>query len=160
MKEKNVKTKTPNKKALGLTTKIFIALLAGAILGIVLCYLVPDSSFKKDVIIEAMNRSFKPLTKVEVASLLKSKSIGHAGYYLDQMLEEGSIVQVERMLYTTPQLAYKNIDLNIYINSINDILCEYLKPVEPSIFKEKLKISTILGLLLGLAGVLCLSIAI
>ena len=45
MKEKNVKTKTPNKKALGLTTKIFIALLAGAILGIVLCYLVPDSSF-------------------------------------------------------------------------------------------------------------------
>lgn len=28
MKEKNVKTKTPNKKALGLTTKIFIALLA------------------------------------------------------------------------------------------------------------------------------------
>ena len=33
MKEKNVKTKTPNKKALGLTTKIFIALLAGAILG-------------------------------------------------------------------------------------------------------------------------------
>ena len=54
MKEKNVKTKTPNKKALGLTTKIFIALLAGAILGIVLCYLVPDSSFKKDVIVEGI----------------------------------------------------------------------------------------------------------
>ena len=37
MKEKNVKAKAPNKKVLGLTTKIFIALLAGAILGIVLC---------------------------------------------------------------------------------------------------------------------------
>lgn len=49
MKEKNVKAKAPNKKVLGLTTKIFIALLAGAILGIVLCYLVPDSSFKKDM---------------------------------------------------------------------------------------------------------------
>ena len=35
MKEKNVKAKAPNKKVLGLTTKIFIALLAGAILGIV-----------------------------------------------------------------------------------------------------------------------------
>ena len=33
MKEKNVKAKAPNKKVLGLTTKIFIALLAGAILG-------------------------------------------------------------------------------------------------------------------------------
>ena len=52
MKEKNTKAKAPNKKAIGLTTKIFIALIAGAILGIVLCYLVPDSSFKKDVIIE------------------------------------------------------------------------------------------------------------
>ena len=32
MKNKNKKVKTSNKKALGLTTKIFIALLAGAIL--------------------------------------------------------------------------------------------------------------------------------
>ena len=38
MKEKNTQAKTPNKKAIGLTTKIFIALIAGAILGIVLCY--------------------------------------------------------------------------------------------------------------------------
>lgn len=37
---------------MGLTTKIFVALIAGAILGIILCYLVPDSSFKKDVIVE------------------------------------------------------------------------------------------------------------
>lgn len=95
---------------------------------------------QKNVIIEAMNRNPKPLTKVEVASLLKSKSIGHAGYYLDQMLEDGSIVQVERMLYTTPQLAYKSIDINMYINAINNILCEYFKPVEPSIFKEKLNL--------------------
>ncbi len=32
------------KKKMGLTTKIFIALIAGAIFGIILCYLVPDSS--------------------------------------------------------------------------------------------------------------------
>ena len=34
MKEKNTQAKTPNKKAIGLTTKIFIALIAGAILAI------------------------------------------------------------------------------------------------------------------------------
>ena len=39
MKEKNVKAKAPNKKVLGLTTKIFIALLAGAS---VLLKTVPD----------------------------------------------------------------------------------------------------------------------
>ena len=54
MKEKNIKEKTQQKKKMGLTTKIFVALIAGAILGIILCYLVPDSSFKKDVIVEGI----------------------------------------------------------------------------------------------------------
>ena len=74
MKEKNVKTKTPNKKAIGLTTKIFIALIAGAILGIVLCYLVPDSSFKKDVIVEGIlyviGQGFIRLMKMLVVPLV------------------------------------------------------------------------------------------
>ena len=55
MKEKNIKEKTQQKKKMGLTTKIFVALIAGAILGIILCYLVPDSSFKKDVIVEGID---------------------------------------------------------------------------------------------------------
>ena len=74
MKEKNVKAKAPNKKVLGLTTKIFIALLAGAILGIVLCYLVPDSSFKKDVIVEGVlyviGQGFIRLMKMLVVPLV------------------------------------------------------------------------------------------
>ena len=74
MKEKNTQAKTPNKKAIGLTTKIFIALIAGAILGIVLCYLVPDSSFKKDVIIEGVlyviGQGFIRLMKMLVVPLV------------------------------------------------------------------------------------------
>ena len=74
MKEKNINAKTPNKKAIGLTTKIFIALIAGAILGIILCYLVPDSSFKKDVIIEGIlyviGQGFIRLMKMLVVPLV------------------------------------------------------------------------------------------
>ena len=74
MKEKNIKAKAPNKKAIGLTTKIFIALIAGAILGIVLCYLVPDSSFKKDVIVEGVlyviGQGFIRLMKMLVVPLV------------------------------------------------------------------------------------------
>ena len=74
MKDKNVKEKTRQKKKLGLTTKIFIALLAGAVMGIILCYLVPDSSFKKDVIVEGVlyvvGQGFIRLMKMLVVPLV------------------------------------------------------------------------------------------
>ena len=38
-------------KKMGLTTRIFIALLAGVIFGVTLCYLVPDGSFKNDILV-------------------------------------------------------------------------------------------------------------
>jgi len=95
---------------------------------------------QKDVIVEAMNRSNRPLTKPEVANLIKSKSLSHAAFYLDDMMNEGKVVQVDRMLYTTPESAYKNIDTNAYVDAIENILRKHEKPVEPSIFKEDLNL--------------------
>ena len=46
--------KKGKKKKLGLTTKIFIALIAGAIFGVVLCYLVPSGHIKDDIIVEGV----------------------------------------------------------------------------------------------------------
>ena len=45
------KNANKEKKNLGLTTKIFIALIAGAAFGIILCYLVPDGYAKNDIIV-------------------------------------------------------------------------------------------------------------
>ena len=42
------------KKAIGLSTTIFISLLVGAVFGIILHYVVPDSDFKTNVIIEGI----------------------------------------------------------------------------------------------------------
>jgi len=96
---------------------------------------------QKDVIIEAMSRKEKPLTKPEIANVLKSKSLNHAAFYLDELIYSGQVVQVDRMLYTTPELAYKNINLSEYINGIDNLLHRYGKPVEPSIFREELNLS-------------------
>lgn len=93
---------------------------------------------QKDVIIEAMNNSEKPLTKPEIASLLKSKSLAHASFYLDSMIEQGTVVQVDRMLYTTPACAYKNIVIDDYLAALHTLLLYFAKPVEPSIFKAQL----------------------
>lgn len=95
---------------------------------------------QKEVIIQAMNRLGSPITKTEVANLLKSKSAGHAAFYLDQLIEEGRVVQIKHMLYTTPDIAYKNIDINSYIDAISSVLRDYDMPVEPSILKNELNL--------------------
>lgn len=93
---------------------------------------------QRDVIIQALLRNKKPMTKVEIASLLKSKSLGHASFYLDQMMNKQQIVQVDRMLYTLPELAYKDIDIMLFVNSIHAVLADEGRPVDPSVFEVKL----------------------
>ena len=52
--------KKEKKKKLGLTTKIFISLIAGAIFGVVLCYLVPSGHIKDDIIVEEIGNGWRP----------------------------------------------------------------------------------------------------
>ncbi|MGO4947156.1 dicarboxylate/amino acid:cation symporter [Blautia sp. Sow4_E7] len=69
-KEKNGK----EKKKISLTSMIFIALIAGAITGMVLHYLVPDGSIKNDVIVEGvlyvLGQGFIRLMKMLVVPLV------------------------------------------------------------------------------------------
>ena len=91
---------------------------------------------QKDVILQAMNTNKKPMTKPEIALLLKSKSLNHASLYLNEMINDKQVVQPERMLYTTPDIAYAEIDLPSYIDGIQDILFNEQRPVDPSIFQD------------------------
>ena len=70
--------------------------------------------------------------------MLKSKSLAHASFYLDDLIERGSVVQVDHMLYTTPACAYKNIVIDDYVAALHALLLHFGKPVEPSIFKAQL----------------------
>lgn len=66
--------KSEKKKPMGLTTKIFIALIAGAVFGIILCYAVPSSSIKDDVIVNGIlhviGQGFIRLMKMLVVPLV------------------------------------------------------------------------------------------
>lgn len=89
-----------------------------------------------DVIIEYMNNNARLLTKTDTANLLKSKSLNHAAFYIDKMMKSGQVVQVDRMLYTTPEVAYKNINIPDYLSAIHQILSQAGKPVEAGVFQE------------------------
>ena len=66
--------KTEKAKKIGLMTKIFIALIAGAIFGIILCYLVPSGHVRDDIIVEGIlyviGQGFIRLMKMLVVPLV------------------------------------------------------------------------------------------
>lgn len=66
--------KAKEKKKIGLTTKIFISLILGAIFGIILCYMVPSSHIKDDIIVEGVlyviGQGFIRLMKMLVVPLV------------------------------------------------------------------------------------------
>lgn len=72
--EKKQKKEKKEKKKLGLTTQVFIGLFAGLILGVFLCYAVPDSHIKTDIIVEGIlyviGQGFIRLMKMLVVPLV------------------------------------------------------------------------------------------
>jgi hypothetical protein len=91
-----------------------------------------------DVILGAMKEKRSPMTKAEVANLLKSNSISHAGFYLDGLMKEGKVVQAERMFYTVPEIAYKDVDVKSMMMRIKQLLEVEGRPVHHSVFKSAL----------------------
>lgn len=97
-----------------------------------------DLFSQKRVILMAMQQAQGPLTCNEVAQLLKSRSSAHAKFYLKQLMDASEVVQVEHKLYTTPEQAYKNIDLEAMRHSVASVLRRHEKPVDPSIIQQEL----------------------
>ncbi|VVN66585.1 hypothetical protein PS726_00132 [Pseudomonas fluorescens] len=95
---------------------------------------------QKDVIFQAMQSRREPMTKTEIAQLLKSRSLEHASFYLLEMLGANLVVQIDRMLYTSPDLAYEKIDLNAMRQAIEAILQRHEKPVDPSVIQHELNL--------------------
>lgn len=93
---------------------------------------------QKSVILQTMRQRYDPLTANEVAQLLKSRSLRHATVYLKELMDTNQVVQIDRMLYTTSENAYKNIALDAMQHAIESVLRRHDKPVDPSIIQQEL----------------------
>lgn len=97
-----------------------------------------DLFSQKSVILQSMRQGQVPLTSNEVAQLLKSRSSRHAMVYLKELMDANQVVQVDRMLYTIPEHAYENIDLDAMRHTIKSVLRRHDKPVDPSVIQHEL----------------------
>lgn len=90
-----------------------------------------------DVIVKVLNESKVAMTKQEIAERLRSKSLGHAGFYINNLIEEGKVVRVDQMVYTTPEKAFSNMDTKAIMSVIQGIM--NASPniiVEADVFRE------------------------
>lgn len=82
-----------------------------------------------------MNNSDKLLMKFEIVNLLKSKSLVYVLFYLDDLIEWGSVVQVDYMFYIIFVCVYKNIVIDDYVVVFYVLFLYFGKLVEFFIFK-------------------------
>lgn len=88
-----------------------------------------------DLVVAEMNDLERGLTKEEVSQLLKSQSIKHASFYLDKLMEEGRVVRIDHMLYSTPAVAYRDVDLDRILTALGELIDNTDKPIDYSYFE-------------------------
>lgn len=93
-----------------------------------------------DVVIKVLHESKVAMTKQEIAERLRSKSLCHAGFYLNNLMEEGKVVRVDQMVYTTPEKAFSNIDTEAIMQVIKDIMSISNIIVEADVFRESVNV--------------------
>lgn len=89
-----------------------------------------------DVIVKVLNESKVAMTKQEIAERLRSKSLGHANFYINNLIEEGKVVRIDHMVYTTTEKAFRNIDTKSIMRIIQDIINISNIIVEADVFRE------------------------
>ncbi|WP_312125798.1 sigma factor-like helix-turn-helix DNA-binding protein [Pseudomonas sp.] len=99
-----------------------------------------DLYSQKKVILKVLQQAQAAMTANELAQLLKSRSLRHAKLYINELTLDNKLVQVDRMLYTTPDRAYENIDLDVMREVIYEILQCHDKPVDPSVIQAELNL--------------------
>ena len=92
-----------------------------------------------DVIVNVLNESSVAMTKQEIAEHIRSKSANHATFLLNGLMEEGKVIRVDHLVYTTPEKAFSKIDVDAVMQIIKDIV-NVGKVVEADVFREYVNI--------------------
>lgn len=91
---------------------------------------------QEEVIIQVLNRKKSAMTKAEISNHLRSKSINHASYYLNELMDKNKVVRIDNIMYTTPEKAFKNINSDEILYFIRKIMHSTNKVVEVDIFRK------------------------
>lgn len=73
---------------------------------------------QKSVLADLFKISLQPLNKNAVANKIRSKSIGHAAFYMDKLLTEGIIVRVDETHFAHKDNAFIGLDIESTMDQV------------------------------------------
>jgi len=97
---------------------------------------LPGQTSQRDVIIKAFQQTDSGMTKEEVSSLIRSKHLNHAAFYLNQLINDNLVVRIDRTMYNIPEKAFRNIDVVLILERIKEIINSTNLIVECDIFRK------------------------
>lgn len=63
---------------------------------------------QKKVILDWFRSENKPRNRDDIAKIIRSGSVNHASFYINELIEEGSLVRIDYTHYSTPEYAFMN----------------------------------------------------
>ena len=97
-----------------------------------------SSSNQRDLILALLNGENGAMTKAEIAGRLRSKSIRHANFYLSKMIDNGEVIRIDNMMYTTPEKGLRDVDTEGILSHMKNILSNSDKIVEIDTFRKNI----------------------
>ena len=90
-----------------------------------------------DTIRNVLMKADTPLTMVEIATRLRTKSLGLARSNVQKAMNSGDVIRIDRMLYTTADRAFRDVNVEVIAGEIWKILDTSPMPVEADVFRER-----------------------
>ena len=91
---------------------------------------------QKKAIVEMFLKSNDPLTKQNIAGEIRSKSVGHAAYYLDILIKENKVVRIENNAYALAVKVFQGADIPKIVKSAAKLVELEERPVGSEILQR------------------------
>ena len=91
---------------------------------------------QKQAIIQLFNQQPGARTANDIASLIRSSSVGHASFYINELVNEGRLVRIDNTHYDKPESVFIDVPVTLMMERAETILSNANRPVEIGIVME------------------------
>lgn len=101
--------------------------------------LEPEFSLKgqKEAIVEMFEKDPKPRTRGDIVNVIRSRSFGHAAFYISELISEGRLVRIDAEHYDLPHIAFADKPVTLIMDRASVILHRAGRPVEVGVIAEE-----------------------